>query len=89
VSPAEPADLALDAALLVGPAFTGLEEERVEPVIGPNHISDHSRRAGLASSATAAGAPERVIMATIGHRSTAMVRRHIRQGSKYVQSASR
>jgi hypothetical protein len=28
-------------------------------------------------------------MATTGHRSTAMVRRYIRQGSKYVESASR
>jgi site-specific recombinase XerD len=52
-------------------------------------ISGHSLRAGLATSAAAAGAPEWAIMATTGHRSTAMVRRYIRQGSKYIESASR
>lgn len=51
-------------------------------------VSGHSLRAGLATSAAAAGAPERAIMATTGHRSEAMVRRYIRQGSKF-DSASR
>jgi integrase len=57
--------------------------------IDPTLTSGHSLRSGLATSAAAAGAPERAIMATTGHRSTAMVRRYIRQGSKYVDSASR
>jgi site-specific recombinase XerD len=52
-------------------------------------VSGHSLRAGLATSAAAAGAPERAIMATTGHRSTATVRRYIRQGSKYIESSSR
>ncbi|MGH2465345.1 MAG: site-specific integrase [Candidatus Limnocylindrales bacterium] len=57
--------------------------------IDPNLVSGHSLRSGLATSASAAGAPERAIMNTTGHRSTAMVRRYIRQGSKFVDSASR
>jgi site-specific recombinase XerD len=57
--------------------------------IDPTSASGHSLRSGLATSAAAAGAPERAIMATTGHKSTAMVRRYIRQGSKYVESASR
>ena len=57
--------------------------------IDPERVSGHSLRAGLATSAAAAGAPERVIMSTTGHRSVTMVRRYIRQGSKYVESASR
>lgn len=57
--------------------------------IDPVLASGHSLRSGLATSAAAAGAPERAIMATTGHKSTAMVRRYIRQGSKYIESASR
>ncbi len=57
--------------------------------IDPALASGHSLRSGLATSAAAAGAPERAIMATTGHRSTTMVRRYIRQGSKYVETASR
>ncbi len=57
--------------------------------IDPALVSGHSLRAGLATSAARAGAPERAIMATTGHRSEAMVRRYIRQGSKFIESASR
>ncbi len=56
--------------------------------IDPAHVAGHSLRAGLATSAAAAGAPERSIMATTGHMSTAMVRRYIRQGSAFMESAS-
>jgi integrase len=57
--------------------------------IDPALVTGHSLRAGLATSAAAAGAPERAIMNTTGHRSTAMVRRYIRQGSAFIDTASR
>jgi site-specific recombinase XerD len=50
-------------------------------------VSGHSLRAGLATSAAAAGAPERSIMRTTGHRSEAMVRKYIRAGSVFTESA--
>ena len=43
----------------------------------------HSLRAGLATSAAAAGASERVIMSQTGHRSADMVRRYIREGNLF------
>lgn len=48
----------------------------------------HSLRAGLATSAAAAGASERAIMAQTGHKSTAMVRRYIRDGSLFRENAA-
>ena len=57
--------------------------------IDPALVSGHSLRAGLATSAAAAGAPERATMNTTGHRSTTMVRRYIRLGSAFIDSASR
>jgi len=57
--------------------------------IDPATVSGHSLRSGLATSAAAAGAPERSIMRTTGHRSEAMVRRYIRAGSIFTESASR
>jgi site-specific recombinase XerD len=57
--------------------------------IDPATVSGHSLRAGLATSAATAGAPERAIMRTTGHRSEAMVRRYIRSGSVFIESASR
>lgn len=48
----------------------------------------HSLRAGLATSAAAAGASERSIMQQTGHRSTAMVRRYIRDGSLFRENAA-
>jgi len=55
--------------------------------IDPATVSGHSLRSGLATSAAAAGAPERAIMRTTGHRSEAMVRRYIRAGSIFTESA--
>ena len=43
--------------------------------LDPTRYAGHSLRAGLATSAAAAGASERAIMATTGHRSVQMVRR--------------
>jgi site-specific recombinase XerD len=57
--------------------------------IDPAAVSGHSLRSGLATSAAAAGASERTIMRTTGHRSEAMVRRYIRAGSVFTESASR
>ena len=51
-------------------------------------VAGHSLRAGLATSAAAAGASERSIMSQTGHRSEAMVRRYIRHGSVWVDNAA-
>ena len=48
----------------------------------------HSLRAGLATSAAAAGASERSIMDQTGHRSVQMVRRYIRDGSLFRDNAA-
>ena len=48
----------------------------------------HSLRAGLATSAAIAGAPERSIMNQTGHRSVGMVRRYIRDGSLFRENAA-
>ena len=57
--------------------------------IDPATVSGHSLRGGLATSAARAGAPERIIMRTTGHRSEAMVRRYIDAGNLFDESASR
>jgi integrase len=50
--------------------------------------SGHSLRAGLATSAAIAGASERSIMAQTGHRSSAMVRRYIRESNLFRENAA-
>jgi integrase len=57
--------------------------------LDPARYAGHSLRAGLATSAAAAGASERVIMAQTGHRSADMVRRYIREGSLFRENAAR
>jgi integrase len=56
--------------------------------LDPGEVAGHSLRAGLATSAAAAGVPERVIAATTGHRGTAMLRRYIREGSLFRENAA-
>jgi len=51
-------------------------------------LSGHSLRAGLATSAAAAGASERAIMAQTGHKSLPVVRRYIRSGSLFTENAA-
>ena len=51
--------------------------------LDPARYAGHSLRAGLATSAAAAGASERMIMSQTGHRSADMVRRYIREGSLF------
>ena len=54
----------------------------------PREVAGHSLRAGLATSAAAAGVPERVIAEQTGHKGTAMLRRYIRQGSLFRENAA-
>lgn len=53
-----------------------------------DNYSGHSLRAGCATSAAANGASERSIMGQTGHKSVAMVRRYIREGSLFIDNAS-
>ena len=78
-----PSDLSDKAVSRIGKGAA--ERIRIDPAL----VSGHSLRAGLATSAAAAGAPERAIMNTTGHRSTTMVRRYIRLGSAFIDSANR
>ncbi|WP_276620586.1 site-specific integrase [Syntrophomonas wolfei] len=50
--------------------------------------SGHSLRAGMATSAAAAGVSERAIMNQTGHRSQSMVRRYIREGNLFNDNAA-
>jgi site-specific recombinase XerD len=56
--------------------------------LDPEQVAGHSLRAGLATSAAAAGVSERVIAATTGHKGTAMLRRYIREGSLFRENAA-
>lgn len=49
----------------------------------PARYAGHSLRAGLATSAAAAGGSEQVIMSQTGHRSADMVRRYTRERSLF------
>jgi integrase len=51
--------------------------------LDPERLAGHSLRAGLATSAAAAGASERKIMDQTGHKSVTMVRRYIRDGELF------
>jgi len=56
--------------------------------LAPGEMAGHSVRAGLATSPTAVGVPERVIAEQTGHRGTAMLRRYIREGSLFRENAA-
>jgi len=56
--------------------------------IDPSEVSGHSLRAGLATSAAAAGVPERVIANTTGHKSMTVLRRYIRSGELFKENAA-
>jgi site-specific recombinase XerD len=53
-----------------------------------SRYAGHSLRAGLATSAAAAGVQERDIMRQTGHRSVNMVRRYIREGELFRSNAA-
>jgi integrase len=54
----------------------------------PAQFAGHSLRAGLATSAAAAGKSERAIMNQTGHRSVATLRRYIRDGNLFRENAA-
>ncbi len=54
----------------------------------PARFAAHSLRAGLATSAAAAGKSERAIMNQTGHRSVTTVRRYIRDGNLFRENAA-
>jgi integrase len=56
--------------------------------LDPKRYAGHSLRAGLAPSAAAAGASERVIMSQTGHRSADMVRKYIREANLFTSNAA-
>ena len=63
----------------------GLVVKRAAEAAGlnPSNYAGHSLRAGLATQAYLNGAGELAIMRQTGHRSLAMVRRYIRDGSLF------
>ncbi len=79
VSPTRVSDRAVALVVKRRAAVIGLDPER---------LAGHSLRAGLATSAAAAGASERTIMNQTGHRSLAMVRRYIRDGELFRDNAA-
>jgi integrase len=56
--------------------------------LDPANYAGHSLRAGHATSAAIAGAPERSIMNQTGHRSVQIVRRYIREGSLFRENSA-
>jgi len=54
----------------------------------PARFGGHSLRAGLATTAAAAGVDERTIMEQAGHKTTTMVRRYMRRGSLFRNNAA-
>jgi integrase len=64
--------------------------KRAAKVIGLDQAlySGHSLRAGLATSAAAAGASDRTIMRQTGHKSSEMVGRYVREGRLFRDNAA-
>lgn len=56
--------------------------------LDPERYAGHSLRAGLGTSAAIAGVEERQIMARTRHRSVAVARRYIRDGSLFRGNAA-
>lgn len=56
--------------------------------LDPTRYAGHSLRAGLATSAAAAGVSERAIMQQTGHRSLVTLRKYIREGSLFRDNAA-
>jgi integrase len=56
--------------------------------LDPSQFAGHSLRAGLATSAAAAGKSEGAIMGQTGHRSVNTVRRYIRDGNLFRENAA-
>ena len=74
---------------LSGEAVSLVIKERVAAVgLEPNEFSGHSLRAGLATSAAAAGVSSWKIRQQTGHASDAMLARYIRDGEMFVDNAA-
>ena len=74
---------------LSGEAVAIVVKRYVEPLgFDPGTFAGHSLRAGLATSAAAAGKSERAIMNQTGHRSLSTVRRYIRDGNLFRENAA-
>ena len=56
--------------------------------LDPARYAGHSLRAGLATSAAAAGVEEREIMRQTGHKSMVVARRYIKNGSLFRGNAA-
>lgn len=65
-----------------------VKDQASDAGLDASKFSGHSLRAGFATSAAAAGKNERSIMKQTGHRSEAMVRRYIREGSLFLDNAA-
>jgi hypothetical protein len=65
-----------------------LKRLAVRAGLDASEVAGHSLRAGLATSAAAAGVPERVIAEQTGHKGTVMLRRYIREGSLFRENAA-
>ena len=65
-----------------------LKRHALRAGLDPAEVAGHSLRAGLATSAAAAGVPERVIAMQTGHKGTVMLRRYIREGSLFRENAA-
>jgi integrase len=63
-------------------SVAGIIKKAVEAVgLDPHAFSGHLLRADLATSAAEAGANEPTIMANSGHKSSQMVKRHVRRAN--------
>jgi integrase len=65
-----------------------LKRHALRAGLDPAEVAGHSLRAGLATSAAAAGVPERVIAMQTGHKGTVILRRYIREGSLFRENAA-
>jgi len=74
---------------LSGEAVSLVIKERVAAIgLEPNEFSGHSLRAGLATSAAAAGVSSWKIRQQTGHASDAMLARYIRDGELFIDNAA-
>jgi len=74
---------------LSGEAVSLVIKERIAIIgLNPNDFSGHSLRAGLATSAAAAGVSSWKIRQQTGHASDAMLARYIRDGEMFIDNAA-
>ncbi len=74
---------------LSGEAVSLVIKERVAAVgLPPEEYSGHSLRAGLATSAAAAGVSSWKIRQQTGHASDAMLARYVRDGELFIDNAA-